>query len=331
MSKRKIFAALAALAVAAGSWWGYKALTKPKARPHRVITASLGPIEDVVEATGNVAPLNRVEVKPEISGRIEKLLVDEGDQVKAGQIIAWMSSTDRAAILDAARAQGPDVLKKWESDYKATPVLAPMPGLVILRNVVEGQTVDPTVVLYAVSDTLIVLAQVDESDIGRVHIGMPARVTLDAYPDRPVIGKVFDILYEGKNVSNVITYDVKIKFDRVPSFFRSEMTANVDFILHKKPDALLVPLVAVHDSAGGGKHVLVPGPDGLPIPRQVKTGIEGEDSVEIVAGLSAGDQVLVSDGNYVPQATPQSSPLSWGGKKNADAKKFGQAPKPRRS
>src|SRR4051812_1144005 len=71
----------------------------------QVVTAMQGSIQDTVDATGGVAPLNRVEIKPPISGRIERLLVDEGTRVKSGQTLAWMSSSDRAAILDAARAQ----------------------------------------------------------------------------------------------------------------------------------------------------------------------------------------------------------------------------------
>src|SRR4051812_1696131 len=108
----------------------------------QVVTATQGSIEDTVEATGTVQPLNRVEIKPPIPGRIEKLLVDEGDKVKAGQILAWMSSSDRAAILDAARAQGTDVMRKWEDTYKPTPIVAPLSGSIILRNVVVGQTVE---------------------------------------------------------------------------------------------------------------------------------------------------------------------------------------------
>jgi len=51
-------------------------------------------------------PENRIEIKPPIQGRIDQLLVDEGDTVKTGQTLAWMSSSDRAAVLDAARARG---------------------------------------------------------------------------------------------------------------------------------------------------------------------------------------------------------------------------------
>src|SRR3954462_14818386 len=101
----------------------------------QVLVVQRGSIEDTVEATGVVQPLNRVEIKPPIAGRIEKLLVEEGTRVKAGQILGWMSSTDRAAILDAARAKGEDELKHWEDAYKPTPVIAPLSGTIILKNV----------------------------------------------------------------------------------------------------------------------------------------------------------------------------------------------------
>jgi macrolide-specific efflux system membrane fusion protein len=222
-----------------------------------------------------------------------------------------MSSADRAAILDGARAQGPDVLKKWEDTYKATPIIAPLPGLIILENVVEGQTVDPTVVVYAMSDILIVQGQVDESDIGKVHIGMPARVILDSYPAVKEMGKVFDILYEGKNVSNVIQYTVKIKLEKVPAFFRSQMTANISFIVRKKEKALLVPSSAVRER-DGVKQVLVPSAEegGRDTWQDVKTGIENDTSIEIVSGLEAGDTVLIRQARYTPQQALANSPLT---------------------
>ncbi len=328
MNKTLIIAALVAALGAAG--WSLRAkLSKPARPAGRVVTAALGPIEETVEATGAVAPLNRVEIKPPIQGRIERLLAGEGDSVKAGQILAWMSSSDRAAILDAARAKGPEEFKHWEDTYKATPIVAPLSGVVILRNAVVGQTVEPGLVLYAMSDSLVVVAQVDESDIGKIKPGMPARITLDAYPEKPALGKVFDVLYEGKNVSNVIQYGVKIRPDSVPAYFRSQMTANVSFIAGRKERALLLPASAVRETADGAKQVMVPGPDGQAEPRAVTTGIETGERIEIVSGLADGDKVLLSRGRYVPQQAPQSSPLTLGGRPSSQNQ--GQAPRPRRS
>jgi len=271
-----------------------------------------GPIEDAVEATGSVLPLNRVEIDPPIAGRIERLLVNEGDTVKEGQTIAWMSCTDRAAILDAARAQGAETLKEWQEAYKPTPIIAPMSGTIILRNVVVGQTVSASTILYAMSDRLIVQASVDESDIGRIRLGMPVRITLDAYHDKPIMGKVTDILYEGKTVSNVITYGVKIRPDVVPSFFRSQMTANVNFIVHHKDRALLVPASAVETDSSGAKQVSVLGADGRPEARLIKTGLSVGTNVDVTSGLSVGEQVVLARGTYAAQKdTSQSSPLTF--------------------
>jgi len=323
---KKILVLILILAVlGTGGWMLKKKFSKP-ARPDAVsVKAAEAPIEQTVEATGSVAPYHRVEIKAAISGRIEKLLVAEGDRVTAGQIIAWMSSTDRAAILDAARAQGPEELKKWQDTYKPTPIIAPLPGVIILNNVVEGQTIDASVVIYAMSDLLIVLAQVDESDIGRIHIGMPTRITLDSYPDKKEQAKVFDILYEGKNVSNVIQYPVKIKLEKTPPYYRSQMTANISFILKRKEKALLVPASAVREK-DGSKQVLTPNPEpgGKPIWHEVKTGIENDTSVEIVSGLAAGDTVLISQSKYVPQQAAASSPLAMGGRPSSPS---GQAPR----
>lgn len=321
-------AVLVVAAVAIGGWQAAGGKRKrrkgEKAKP---VVASEGPIEQTVDATGSVVPLNRVEIKPPIGGRVEQLLAEEGDKVKAGQIVAWLSSSDRAAILDAARARGPEELKKWEDAYKPTPIVAPLDGTIILRDVVVGQTVSASDTLFALADKLIVKAQVDESDIGKVKANMPVRVTLDAYPDRPVEGKVFDILYEGKSVSNVIMYGVKIKLDPVPSFFRSQMTANTSFIQNRKERAIVIPLAEVQDGPDGSKRVFVPGPDGQPQLREVRLGIESGELVEVVSGLSAGDKLVSAQAKYTPQAGPAQSPLAWGGGKNQST--FGAAPKGR--
>ena len=127
MKKKWLFLVVALLLIGSGLYYYVLAKNKTKHndRGSQTVQAHVGSIEDTVEATGEVMPLNRVEIKPPIGGRIEKLLVDEGAHVSSGQILGWMSSTDRAAILDAARAQGPEELKHWEDTYKPTPIVAP--------------------------------------------------------------------------------------------------------------------------------------------------------------------------------------------------------------
>jgi macrolide-specific efflux system membrane fusion protein len=290
-------------------YWRTKKSSEKNGDKIQKVQVQEGPIEKSVETTGEVAPLNRVEIKPPIQGRIEEILVEEGSKVKAGQILAWLSSSDRAAILDAARAKGEAEFKRWEDTYKPTPVLAPLSGVVILKNVVVGQTVDSATVLFAMSDKLIVLAHVDEVDIARVKLNMPARITLDSYPDQTVQGKVIHILYEGKNVSNVITYGVKVEPHSPPPYFRSQMTANIKLVMESKNHALFVPTSAVKQTGDGNTYVLIPGPDGKPQQKSIECGIETGDTTEILEGLKSGDTVLIIKKRYQPQQDESSNPL----------------------
>src|ERR1041385_3591306 len=131
---RPLIAVLALAAAVAGC---HGAGGKSEARQIPVIRGSL---RLTVQATGNVQPLNKVEILPPVAGRIDKIVALEGAHVKKGQVLAWMSSSERAVLLDNARSKGPDEVKYWEEAYSPTPIIAPVDGLVIARNVVEGQT-----------------------------------------------------------------------------------------------------------------------------------------------------------------------------------------------
>ncbi len=274
-----------------------------KYTPHTVATAD---VREVIDTTGEVSALNRVEIKPAVAGRVDKLLVNEGDTVKKGQVLAYLSSSDRVAILDAVRANPKEDLKNWEDTYKATPVISPMKGKIILRNVVEGQTISTSDILYALADELIVKASVDEADIGKIKNGQRAVITLDAYKDVPINGKVFQILEEGKNVSNVITYYVKIRPEKTPEFFKSLMTANIDIIVKEKENAVVIPWDSFSEAADGKTYVLT-GDNMQQTKRFIETGILDGDNVEVVSGLSAGDSILVKHDIYNISTTKETS------------------------
>ena len=300
-----------ALAGAAG-WWLFARGKSAGEVKYVSMQASEQALRETVETTGQVEPLNRVEITPPSSGRIEKLLVDEGDPVKAGDVLALMSSTDRVAILDAARSMGDQQYRYWQDSYKPIKVMSPLAGNIILKNVVEGQTVGASTVLYAMSDQLIVTASVDESDIGKVKVGQRANITLDAYPDRPVTGRVFQILDEGKNVSNVITYGVKIRPDSVPAFFKSQMTANIGIVVSRREHAVMIPSRALTVDPSGNTAVITALKDGKPVYQRVETGTESGGRIEIASGLEAGDEVYFQQRGYKPQQAEGGNPLMPG-------------------
>ena len=98
------------------------------------IKVEYGDIISSIRINGEVEPRNRVPVNPQITGRIENILVIEGQKVKKGEVIAWLSSAERAALLDIARTQGEHEYKKWQEIYKPTPVVAPLDGFIIVRD-----------------------------------------------------------------------------------------------------------------------------------------------------------------------------------------------------
>lgn len=293
------------VALSAGAYYYRKSSQKDaKRKIYNSATVRIGSISDAVDTTGEVAPHNRVEIMPSVAGRVDRLLVEEGDIIKQGQVLAYISSSDRVAILDAARARGADEVKYWEDAYKPTPVISPLNGRVILRNIVAGQTVNTSTTLFALSDELIVIASVDEADIGRVQVGQKASCTLDAYPGSGENGRVFQILHEGKNVNNVITYYAKIKLEQVPVYFKSQMTANIKITVREKNGILLLPSESITIGPKGEKSVLVGTPPAQLKEHPVTTGLDSGSEVEILSGLKNGDTIYYAASNYAPQKQP---------------------------
>jgi macrolide-specific efflux system membrane fusion protein len=275
------------------------------------ITVTKGNIESKILSTGVVQPENRLEIKPPISGRIEQVLVDEGYVVKKGDVLAIMSSTERAALLDAARARGSEELKRWESYYKAAPILAPIDGTIILRNVQPGQTFTSADAILVMSDRLTIKAQVDETDIAQISLKQKTDVVLDAYPGQIMAAYVDKIAYDSKTINNVTTYIVDVLPEKIPPEMRSGMTANVSFAVASKQDVLLVPTNAVKNKEGRHFVTLSPVSQGeKPIEKEVDVGITDGKMVEIVSGLSDGDVVLAAQLKKTNGSAKQTSPFS---------------------
>ncbi|MCR4302512.1 MAG: efflux RND transporter periplasmic adaptor subunit, partial [Sulfuricaulis sp.] len=290
---------------------------RDKAQPlYREVSVTRGDLETTILSTGVVQPRNRLEIKPPIAGRAEQVLVREGETVVKGQMLAWISSTERAALIDAARARGPEELKRWEELYRATPVLAPISGTVILRSVEPGQTFTSSDAVIVMSDRLTIKAQVDETDIARIRLRQRARLMLDAYPNQPFTGTVDQIAYDAKTVNNVTTYEVDVLPENTPSFMRSGMTANVSFVMDSRQDVLLVPSEAVKSRDGNAYVRLPPAkPNGKPEEKQIKTGMNDGRQTEVLEGINEGEKLLVQRLRTGGGSDAASSPLMPFGRK----------------
>ncbi|MGI6523842.1 MAG: efflux RND transporter periplasmic adaptor subunit [Bdellovibrionota bacterium] len=286
------------------------ALSQPRKeteKPLQKITVKLGKISTTVLTTGTVEPQNRLEIKPPIAGRVEEVLVNEGDQVKNGQLLAWMSSTERAALLDAARAISPAELSKWQQYYKPTPIYAPISGTVILRDVEPGQTFSNEAV-FVLSDRLVVKAQVDETDLRQILLQQKATIVLDAYPQEQIPATVSHIAYEATTVNNVTTYIVDVIPEATPAFMRSGMTANITFNVETKENIIVIPQSAVKYK-NGKTYVQIPAAKDKITEVQIEVGDSEGDLIEVKNGLQVGDTIYVTKSLLFENTERQVSPF----------------------
>jgi macrolide-specific efflux system membrane fusion protein len=315
--KKSIFALLILLALVLLFllWRQQKAAHETK---YQSFTVERGDLQITILSTGTVQPENKLDIKPPVAGRIESVLIQEGDVVKRGQIIAWMSSTERAALLDAARARGPGELKRWEDLYKATPIIAPINGTIILRNAEAGQTVAATDAPFTMSDRLTVKALVDETDIAQIKLKQKALITLDAYPKEEIPAKVDQIAYDAKTTNNVTTYSVDVLPDQTPEFMRSGMTANVTFEVEEKKDVLLIPSEAI--KVRNGQMVATVRTAENIETREIHVGASDGKKTEVLSGLQEGETVVVPKPKEFSD-NEASNPFSPFGKKRGGGKK----------
>ncbi|MDQ2890465.1 MAG: efflux RND transporter periplasmic adaptor subunit [Gemmatimonadota bacterium] len=177
-------------------------------------------------------------------------------------------------------------------------VKAPESGTVAAVTIHEGETVaasfaTPTFVTLVDLSQLECVALVDETDIGRVHIGDSAEFTVDAYPGRVFRGQVVRIAPDATVISGVVDYETTIRVTgdtaETSRLLRPQMTASVT-IEGPSSSVLVVPSNAVRQSGSGPYVWKVSAGEPARVP--VSTVVRQSDYTSIARGLVAGDTVL---------------------------------------
>jgi HlyD family secretion protein len=188
--------------------------------------------------------------------------------------------------------------------FEDTKVYSPMDGVVTARLVQTGQIISSGISstsggtpIMTISDLsrLFVLADVDESDIGKVAVGQHVIISADAFPEEKFEGEVVRISPVGVNVQSVVTFEVRIEVTSDnKSKLMPQMTADVEIVIRRVDDALMVPSNAV-ETQDGKTVVMVKGENGSPAPREVVTGINNGEFIQVISGLTGEDIVLVNE------------------------------------
>ena len=363
-----------------------------KIDPSKLAKVEKGDLAKSVVATGKVEPITKVEVKSKASGIVKKLLVDAGDRVKKGQLLAQLDKEEISAQvaqshagLQAAQAslksaeadferakvdaEGPDVpllkrayeratgmakdgvvstsaledaqknyemalnkqngakaqvtvlkakiaqaaaqvaqdkanLEQLEEQLSYTDIISPIDGVVLSRNVEMGDAVSSILVLGS-SATLVmtlgdtsevyVKGKVDESDIGKVYLGQPARIKVESFKDKTFSGKVTKISPMGVEKDNVTTFEVRVSINNPGGELKAEMTANAEIILEEHKNVLQIPEGSIVYDNQKKASVEVPDPKGKEGKRKVAVniGISNGAKTELLSGLKEGDQVVL--------------------------------------
>ena len=194
------------------------------------------------------------------------------------------------------------------SDEDLIPIRAPAAGVVLSRLVTAGSVVQPSGELFVISDlsAIWVIAAVQEEFLPRVRPGMMARVSVQAYPDRPFAGRVLRI--DEKLDPETRTVQVIIEIDNRRGLLRPEMYAVVELESGGSEQGLYVLQSAIQD-VNGQPAVFVETAPGRFEPRPVETGRSIERLVEVRRGLRAGERVVV-EGGFVLKSQLLKSTLS---------------------
>ena len=300
-TKKFIFAFIAVALVGGGWVWAKQARAKSEAK--RI--AGLSPVKPVrgvlvikTQAVGSVEPENRVLVTPSVGGRAEEVLFTEGQVVVKGQALAWISSSERTALLDSLKMKEStsEEKKMVEEAYNLTPVVAPISGMVVKRAVEPGQSVSAAKELAVISDRLIVKTFVDETDIGAVRAGQKADFYLDAFPKDRHEGRVLAISHESTLKDGVIVYEVKILPSRDIPELRSGMTADVLVVTGSKKNVMTLPKRSVKYRDGDALVSVKDSPAGKLTEKKITVGATNESSIEVLSGLADNDTVYYSTG-----------------------------------
>ncbi|WP_261247461.1 macrolide efflux RND transporter periplasmic adaptor subunit EtsA [Serratia ficaria] len=257
--------------------------------------------------------------------RQRRMLDDEASSREDYESAEANLATARAELLslNAKLVQAQIEVDKKKVDLSYTRVLAPMDGIVIAVVTQQGQTVNssqsaPTIIKLARLDVMTIKAQISEADITRITAGQKAYFTIFSEPDRRYDAtlRTIELAPEsvmkddslagsssasGSGTSNAsVYYNALLDVPNPENRLRIAMTAQVSLLLGEAKNALLVPIQAVHAGEGKKQQVQVLTPNGQLETRTVKTGITDNVDIQILAGLKAGETVVLSQ----PSAQP---------------------------
>jgi membrane fusion protein (multidrug efflux system) len=295
--------------------------------PVEVLRPKMEQLSNRLETNGIFLPAKEMFVISETAGRVVSVNKNKGEWVKEGEVIAKVDEEILRIELDATEANlaklkkdkerldnlisGEAVPKNKIEDIELgllaaeakqkglqkqianTAIKAPMTGTMGLRFIERGSVIGPGIQVAQITnlEKLFLMVKVIERDILQVKKGQSVTVFADVYPNRAIQGKVTNI---GLRADNAFNYDVEIEVPNLPGQpLRAGMHAKAFFEFSNNRRGLVLPRKAITGSLQDAKVYVVEN-DSIAIERPVKLGVSAGEKVEVTAGLSEGERVVVS-------------------------------------
>lgn len=302
--------------------------------PVETDTVIIGQIAREVSVSGTVTPIRTVGVNAQLGGALLAVLVQEGDTVPEGRVLARIDDRELQSQLRSAEAAyevAASALERaeqliarqvitqpeYERDRTAfeaarsqrdqlltrvgfAEVRAPVSGVITEKNVEAGDVVGANTRLFNMADisTMVVRVSVSELDVVEMAPGQVVTVTLDAYPGERLSGRIRRIFPAADPGTRLVPVEVEITGAESRRLARPGFLARVTFGLDPHSGALLIPAEAVV-SRPGGQGIFVVTEAGTVAFRSITTGSTQAGRVEVVSGVSAGERVVVAGANQL--------------------------------
>lgn len=270
----------------------------------------------VLSRTGSVSAIEFSKAQASLDFALQNLkLVESEHKSKVSLTLAeqarmrsvYAQVTFAKAQVESKRA----TLQAALTNLEMTKIRSPTDGVVVGRNIEEGQQVSTTL---QTQQTLFTVAQdlremqikilVDEADIGKIRDGQFVRFQVDAYPGREFAGRVKQVRMDAKPVQNVVTYEVVASAPNPERVLLPGMTASARIVIDSRVDTTKVPMAALRFTPIGAErptsaHVWVLGEDQKPEAVSVRVGLSDRQMVEVVTPRPV-DRVIVGISNAQP-------------------------------
>ena len=227
---------------------------------------------------------------------ISKEIYEKAEQA----LILAKASEEQSTLLSDSLAPGAseeliliERLNAAQAALARTEIKAHVSGIVLTRDVVPGDTVQPGRQLLEIAKegSTEILIPVDERNLGVLALGQPARCIADAYPNQPFNARINFIAPTIDPQRG--TVDVRLTVEPPPEFLRQDMTVTATIQTNKRDKAITVSNDLIKESKDGNGFVWLVR-DGRVVAQPVKLGLRGLSATEITEGLIPGDPVILS-------------------------------------